>query len=115
MKRIWILLFAFAAAAVLMTACGRNRNDADTNSVQQTEQHETDRENDTENDRASEEAARTEDTDRGIMDDAGDMVSDVIEGGKDIVSDAADEGRDIVSDIAGTETAEEETTTDTSR
>ena len=46
MKRIWILLFAFAAAAVLMTACGRNRNDADTNSVQQTEQHETDREND---------------------------------------------------------------------
>ena len=66
MKRIWILLFAFAAAAVLMTACGRNRNDADTNSVQQTEQRETDREND----RASEEAARTEDTDRGIMDDA---------------------------------------------
>ena len=107
MKRIWILLFAFAAAAVLMTACGRNRNDADTNSVQQTEQRETDREND----RASEEAAQTEDTDRGIMDDAEDMVSDVIEGGKDIVSDAADEGRDIVSEIAGTDTAEEETTT----
>ena len=45
------------------------------------------------------------------MDDVEDMVSDVIEGGKDIVSDAADEGRDIVSEIAGTDTAEEETTT----
>lgn len=121
MKRMWILLFTLAAVTVLMVACGRNRNDADTNSVQHTEQHETDRTHEEtthseETDRAHKETTHSKETDRGgIMDDAEDMVSDVIKGGEEIVSDAADEGRDIVSGIAGTDESTETTETETSR
>ncbi len=104
MRKTWILLFALAASALMMTACGRNRNDADTNSVQHTEQYGTDR-------TKEKETETTETTDDGgILSDAEDMVSDVIDEGGDVVSEAVEGGRDIVSDIAGTEMTTTETT-----
>ena len=78
MKRMWVLLLALTALAALMVACGRNRNDADTNS-QQTEMQETE---------VWEETTVTDDN--GIVDDAEDLVSDVIDGGEEIVSDVVD-------------------------
>lgn len=106
MKRIAILLAALTASAVLMTACGRNRNDADTNSVTHTEASETDRRDMT--DKTPEETRVSDDS--GIMDDAEDLVSDVIDDGREAVSDVVDEGKDIVTDLIGTD----ETRTSTS-
>lgn len=99
MKKIVLLLAALTASAVLMTACSRNRNDADTNSVTHTEASETDRMDITEE---TVEETRVSD-DSGIMDDAEDLVSDVVDEGGDIVSDVIDGGRDIVTDLIGTD------------
>ncbi len=105
MKRILLLLAAVTASAVLMTACGRNRNDADTNSTTHTEVSET-QESGTEMAESSEthrrETAASDDS--GIMDDAEDLVSDVVDDGREAVSDVVDEGRDIVTDLVGTDT-----------
>jgi hypothetical protein len=100
MKQMPIVLTALIAGAVMMTACGRNRNDADTNSVQRTE---------------TQAAQTTEDS--GLLSDAQDMVTDVVSGAEDFASDVLDEGRDVVSDITGTETTEaaQDAATDTSR
>ncbi len=92
MRNKWVLFLAMAAAAVMMVACGRNRNDADTNSVTHTEESDMaetgDRRDETE---GSDE--------NGIIDHAETLISDVIDEGKDIVSDIVDDGREIVTEM----------------
>ncbi|MBR6618302.1 MAG: hypothetical protein IKL00_10595 [Oscillospiraceae bacterium] len=89
MKRKLILLFALAAAAVMLVACGRNRDKNDTSSA--TEPRTTTTITVTEPDITEE---VTTHTDSGFMSDAEDMMSDIIDNGKDMMTN-------ISSDLAG--------------
>ena len=84
--RIGALAIA-AAAAALMTACG-NRN--------------------VDEDRPGHYIA-SETDDAGLMDKAGDIVGDVVDGGREIASDVAQEGREMVSEAADAMDGREET------
>ena len=74
-NRIGVLAMA-AAAAALMTACGnRNVDEAQPGHYM---------------------ASETDDS--GVMDKAGGIVGDVVDGGREIASDVAEDGREMVSE-----------------
>ena len=75
--RKWLLLPVIALLAFVATACTGKSNKTESNAGNSTATNPG-----------------------GLMSDAGEIVSDVVEGGKDIVSDVIDGGKDIVSDIA---------------
>lgn len=109
MKRMLALLLALTALAALMVACGRNRNDADTNS-QQTEMQETETQETETQETETREETETSD-DGGIIDDAEDLVSDVVDGGENIVSDIMDDGSDAAGETAQSESGQNTDTT----
>ncbi len=91
-------LLAAAGCAAMMTGCwGRSKNEAESSSQA---------------DRPESSVSESE-TSGGVLNDAEDLVSDVVDEGKDMVSDIADGAEDVTSDtsesVSDSSTTESET------